>query len=55
MVSEKGPSDWLARQNNDELMDYTSNDAIDLSPEVRGVALSPELHRGWWEGISSNP
>ncbi|KAM0850351.1 hypothetical protein ACQ4PT_053144 [Festuca glaucescens] len=55
MVSEKGPSDGLARQNDDELMEYIGDDDIDLSPELRGVALSPELRRGWREGISSNP
>jgi hypothetical protein len=44
MAREKGPSYWLARQTDEELVEYINDDDVDLSPEVHiDVGLSSEL------------
>jgi hypothetical protein len=63
MAREKGPSYWLARQTDEELVEYINDDDVDLSPEVHidvglsselpgSVVLSPELRDGTLAGAS---
>jgi hypothetical protein len=55
MASEDGPSDWLARLNNEEVVQYIGNDdnsgglpdVVALSPEhCDGIVFSPEIRDG---------